>query len=67
MTNSKQTNCIQNGNELKVHLTKLPIDGKANCELIKLLSNYFSVKKNQIKIIKGKKSKNKIICIERYG
>jgi len=36
----------------------------ANQALLELLANYFKTKKSQIKIIKGIKSKNKIIEIE---
>ncbi len=46
---------------LKIYLTAAPIDGKANKELIKLLSEKLSVSKSKINIIKGEKSKEKII------
>ncbi len=46
---------------LKIYLTAVPIQGKANKELIKLLSEKLSVSKSKIKIIKGEKSKEKII------
>ncbi len=41
-----------------VHLKKIPEDNKANIELIKLLKKHF---KKNIKIIKGLKSKDKMI------
>jgi len=50
-------------NYLKVYLTKPPEDGLANAQLIDILSDYFKVKKYQIKIIKGSTSKNKLIEI----
>lgn len=49
---------------IKIKLHSPPVDGEANKELIKLLSDTFSVKKSSIKIIKGKNSKDKIIEIE---
>lgn len=48
---------------LKAYLTRPAQDGLANTQLIDLLSDYFKVKKYQIKIIKGEKSRNKIIKI----
>ena len=45
----------------KANLKSSPEDGKANKELIKLLSKYFKV---EAKIIKGKTSKNKLVKIE---
>ena len=48
---------------LKVYLTKPAQDGLANAQLIDLLSEYLKVKKYQIKIIKGDKSRDKLIEI----
>lgn len=50
---------------LKITLTAAPVDGAANEALIKLLSDYFSVPKYNIKIIKGKRSKNKVVEISK--
>jgi hypothetical protein len=48
---------------LKVYLKAPPIEGKANKELIKILAKYFSVKKTNIRIVKGNKSKEKLVEI----
>jgi len=48
---------------LKIKLSATPIKGKANEALIKLLSKYFNVTKNQIKIKSGLTSRNKILEI----
>lgn len=53
----------ENGNYF-AHLTCLPIKGKANNNLIELLSEYSDVAKSRISIIKGLKSKNKIVEIK---
>lgn len=50
--------------ELKIYLTAVPVDGKANKELIKLLSEKLNVSKSKISIIKGEKSKEKIIEVD---
>lgn len=51
------------GNCWKVHLRAPAEKGKANKLLIKLFSQEFKVKKNQIKIVQGGKSRRKIVQI----
>ena len=48
---------------LKVYLTKPAQDGLANKQLIELLAEHFNIKKYQISIIKGEKSKDKVVKI----
>ena len=48
---------------LKVYLTKPAQEGLANSQLIELLSEYLRVRKYQIKIVKGLKSRDKLIEI----
>ena len=48
----------------KIFLTAAPVDGKANESLIKIISNYFSIPKKNISVLKGKTSRNKIIEIK---
>ena len=48
---------------LKVYLTKPAQDGLANTQLIELLSEFLNIKKYQIKIIKGQKSRDKLVEI----
>lgn len=54
----------QLGNILKVYLTKPAAEGLANSQLIELLSEHFKVKKYQIKIKTGLKSRNKLVEID---
>ncbi|MGQ9701138.1 MAG: DUF167 domain-containing protein [bacterium] len=61
--NSKKDEVIQESDGLKVKITAPPVEGKANKALVELLAEYFNVKKNKIRIIKGEKSKNKVIMI----
>ena len=57
----------KNGNDendlpfLKIYLTAIPVDGKANKELIKLLAEKLGISKSRIEIIKGEKSKEKVV------
>lgn len=54
----------QDGKNLKVHLTKPAVQGLANSQLIDLLSKHFKIKKYQIKIKSGEKSRNKRVEID---
>jgi len=51
---------------LKVYLTRPAQDGLANEQLIELLSEYLKVKKYQLKIIRGHKSRDKLIEVGVY-
>jgi uncharacterized protein (TIGR00251 family) len=51
------------GDALKVKLTSPPVEGKANKELIELLSKKLKVRKKDIEIISGQSSKNKVVKI----
>ena len=48
---------------LKVYTTAKAVEGKANDAIIKFLSSHFAVKKSQISIIKGLKSREKVITL----
>ncbi len=48
---------------LKVYLTKPAYDGLANEQLICLLADHFKVKKYQVRITRGNKSRNKFVEI----
>ena len=48
---------------LKIKLTSSPTRGKANQELIKLLSKKYKVSKSQVEIVKGLTSKQKLVQI----
>ena len=59
--NAKQNKIVPEPNRLKVYLTVPPIEGKANKALIKLLAEHFKIKKNQITVVRGKKSRDKVV------
>jgi len=62
--NSKENSLKTQNDQIIVKINAFAVDGKANKELIKFLSEYYKVKKSKIKIIKGEKSRYKIISIE---
>jgi uncharacterized protein (TIGR00251 family) len=64
-SSGKQEIVRMNDREYKIRLKKPAENNKANLELVKLLRKYFKDKYEvqDIKIIKGLKSKNKIVQI----
>ncbi len=61
---AKKQKIVEENGKLKVYLKSPPEDGKANKELIEVLSKYLKVKKNKIEIIKGQFSRNKVVKIK---
>ncbi len=55
------------GDSIKIRLTAKPIAGEANKHLIKYLAKCFQIKKNQIKILRGKTSRSKILEINNVS
>lgn len=63
--NSKNSEVIKiDESNYKVKVNAPASEGKANKRLIELLSDYFNVSKSSIKILKGSKSRNKIVNID---
>lgn len=46
---------------MKVRLNAVPEKGRANVELIKLLSKHFGVRKSMINILKGHLGRDKVV------
>lgn len=61
--NSKRQDIINGEQFLIVHVRAKPIKNKANNELVFLLKKRLKVASNQIEIISGRKSKNKVVQI----
>ena len=51
------------GPNLRVYVTCPAEDGLANARVIELLAKHFNIKKYEISIIKGQKSRNKSVQI----
>ena len=60
---AKRNLVLSEGTGLKVYLTAPAADGKANKALVDILAQNYGVRKQQIEIIKGLKSRHKIIII----
>ena len=62
--NAKKNEIIKDGEIIKVKITALPIDGKANKALVEYLSKNFKIPKTSIEILKGETSKEKTILFK---
>ena len=49
------------GNELKIHVTAPPVDAAANDALIRFLAETLDCGRNQIEIVRGHKSRHKVL------
>ena len=52
---------IEGKNYLKIFVTEVPIDGRANKAIVKMLSKTWKLKQNQLEIIKGATSNMKLL------
>ena len=52
------------GDALKLRIAAPPVEGQANKECIRFLSDILGIRKKQVIIVGGSKSKNKTIAIE---
>ena len=62
--NAKKNEIIKDGEIIKVKITALPIDGKANKALVEYLSKNFKIPKTSIEILNGETSKEKTILFK---
>jgi len=55
---------ISDDGTIRIEVKSQPIEGRANQELINFLAKLLSVNKNQVIIMRGANSRNKLIKIE---
>jgi uncharacterized protein len=60
---AKQNRVVREQDRLKVYLTAPAIEGRANEALIKVLADHLQVRKSEVRIIRGEKSRDKIIQV----
>ncbi|OHD69188.1 MAG: hypothetical protein A2W19_06265 [Spirochaetes bacterium RBG_16_49_21] len=56
---SRQRIAVGDDNSVKAYLTAPPVEGKANAELVGLISKILKIPKSRIRIISGEKNKKK--------
>jgi hypothetical protein len=62
--NAKQNRIVEAEGGCKVYLTAPPVEGKANVALIDFLSEHYQVKRSQVRIVRGEKSRQKVVEIK---
>ncbi|MBI4155113.1 DUF167 domain-containing protein [Candidatus Woesearchaeota archaeon] len=61
--NAKEERILEENDRLRVYVKKQAFKGEANKALIELLARHFNVKKKNIRIILGEKSREKVVEI----
>jgi hypothetical protein len=59
--NSRTAEISQEGDSFIVKVKEPPKEGKANQAVLKLLAEHFGVPQNQVRLLSGFKSRNKLI------
>lgn len=62
--NAKKNDVSEEEGKLKVRVKAPAVGGKANKALIELLAEFFKTKKKDIRIIRGEKSREKVIEVD---
>ncbi len=63
--NARKSRVEEGEDKFKIYVTAQAIEGKANSAMIKLLSKHFNVKKSDVKIVRGEKSREKVVEINK--
>jgi uncharacterized protein (TIGR00251 family) len=53
----------ERGGRLVVRTTAAPVDGSANEQVVELLAQYFGVRRRQVEIVNGHRSRDKTVRI----
>ncbi|MFH1288255.1 MAG: DUF167 domain-containing protein [bacterium] len=61
--NARKNSISEDNGIFKVRVTAPAVDGKANKAIIEVLSEFYGVKKRDVRIIHGEKSRGKIVEI----
>jgi uncharacterized protein len=59
--NAKKDRLVEENGRLKVYLNAPAVDGKANKALIEFLAEHFGVKKSEVRLVRGEKSREKTV------
>ena len=54
---------VDDGGNVKIHVTSAPEGGKANNAVIALLAKQLGVAKRDVEIVRGHKSRNKLVIV----
>jgi uncharacterized protein (TIGR00251 family) len=63
--NAGRNGVVEEEDHLKVYVRAPPVKGKANEAVIEVLAEFFGVKKSDIRIISGERSREKVVEIRK--
>lgn len=63
IASAKQNKIVESDDGFKIYTTTAPEDGKANGAVIKLLAKHFDKPKSHIEIIRGHRTRDKVVSI----
>ena len=61
--NARKNAISEEDGKLKVHVMAPAVDGKANKAVLEALAEFYHIKKNAVRLIKGEKSREKVFEI----
>ena len=61
--NAKKNRLVEEPGRLNIYLAAPAVEGKANSALVEFLAEHFKVRKGTINIVKGARSREKIVEI----
>ena len=62
--NAKRSKVLEEGGRLKVKVRAPPDKGRANDEVVEVLAEHFGVRKGDVRIVKGTRSREKVVEID---
>jgi uncharacterized protein (TIGR00251 family) len=63
--NARKNGVVEEGDHLKVYVRAPPVKGKANEAVIEVLAEFFGVKKSDMRIMSGERSREKVVEIRK--
>ncbi len=61
--NAKKRAISRSDNGITVRVKALPLEGRANDELLDYLSDLFNIKRSAIRIVRGEKGRRKVLSV----
>ncbi len=62
--NAKKNEVYEEGELLKVRVQAPAMDGRANKAVVEVLAEFFGVKKSSVRIIRGERSREKVVEVD---
>lgn len=63
VSNARRDEVLKEGDEFRAYVRAPAVGGKANDAVIKLLAEFFGVRRSEVRIVRGVRSRDKVIEI----